>query len=78
MAVRLFGGTDMINSVGPMCKGYGKTSSRFDRLHKLGGTGFVNKRNRELVKQTRWDRCAFLGGTEIIAIGNREFASPSR
>ena len=41
--IRVFGGTDKVKSVGPMCKGQGKTSTRFDRLHKLGGTNFGNK-----------------------------------
>ena len=41
--VRVFGGTDKVNSVGPMCKGQSKTSTRFDRLHKLGETDFGNK-----------------------------------
>ena len=78
VTVRHFGGTDMINSVGPMCQGQGKTSSRFDRLHKLGGTDFGNKLTRELVRQTRWDRFAHLGETETLRRGNREFALQSR
>ena len=75
--VRVFGGTDKVNSVGPMCSGYGKTSTWFDQLHKLGETNFG-------VKQTE-NRSRKLGGTDrisrwdqIIATCNREFARPSR
>ena len=56
MNVRVFGGTDKVNSMGPMCKGQGKTSTRFDRLHKLGETDFGNNQTKY------WSRK--LGGTE--------------
>ena len=46
MNVRVFSGTDKVSSVGPMCKGQGKTSTQFDRLHKLGGTDFGNKQTK--------------------------------
>ena len=41
--VIVFRGTDKVNSMGPMCKGQGKTSTRFERLLKLGETDFGNK-----------------------------------
>ena len=75
--VGVFGGTNKVNWVGPMCKGQGKTSTRFDRLHKLGETDFGNKQNRELVKQTRWDRLHNFCETKIIAMDNKEIARPS-
>ena len=75
--VRVFGGTDMINSVGPMCQGQGKTSTRFDGLHKIGETDFGNKQNR-VGQANSMGPTAYLGETETIATCNREFASPSR
>ena len=64
--VRVFGGTDKINSMGPMCRGYHKPSTQFDRLHKLGGTDFGNEQMEDWSSKLGWADCTILVAPKLL------------